>query len=85
MGELLRLGISRLGVETVLFSSVLFIRRYTLKRTIVKGDNKNTTEGQPKPADVSTEQDPEKGIESAATEERGESKGDSTTSKKEEH
>jgi hypothetical protein len=58
---------------------VLFIRRYTLKRTIVKGDNKNTAEEQPKPADVSAEQDLEKGVENAASEERGEGMGDSTT------
>ena len=69
---------------------MLFIRRYTLKRTIVKGDNKNPAEEQPKPADVSAEQDLEKGTENAATEELGESMGDSTTaengeSKKKEH
>jgi hypothetical protein len=59
---------------------VLFIRRYTLKRTIVKGDNKNTAEEQPKPADVSAEQDDlEKRAENVATEERGEGMGDSTT------
>jgi hypothetical protein len=71
---------------------VLFIRRYTLKRTTVKGDSKNTAEEQPKPVDISAEKDLEKGAENAASEEQEKSMVNSTTakskkgkSKKEEH